>query len=167
MGAGKSTVGRCLADLLRLGFVDSDHEIEARTGADIPWIFDVEGESGFRDREVAVIADLARQQQLVIATGGGAILRAENRSLFRDAGTTVYLHANLREQVRRTGQDRKRPLLAGRDREQVLRELFSVRDPLYREAADIVIDTEGRNARRLAQTIQQTLRERGLLADTA
>ena len=114
MGAGKSTVGRALAQMLGLEFVDSDAEIEQRTGADIPWIFEIEGESGFRDREAKVLADISSRDGIVMATGGGAIVRDENRRTLSERGFVVYLEATLREQVRRTSKDQKRPLLAGR-----------------------------------------------------
>jgi len=113
MGAGKSTVGRALAQILGFEFVDSDAEIEARTGADIPWIFEIEGESGFRDRETKVIEEVTSRDTVVMATGGGAILRGENRSVLSRRGFVVYLEATLREQIRRTSKDQQRPLLAG------------------------------------------------------
>ena len=157
MGAGKTTVGRTLARLLNLEFVDSDAEIERRTGADIPWIFEIEGEEGFRDREQQVLTDLATQDPAVIATGGGAILRQANREVMRTGGYVVYLEASVREQVRRTGKDSKRPLLAGKNREQVLSELMKVRSPLYTEAADLVLPTVGKTARQLADAIVDAL----------
>src|SRR5690606_16371335 len=113
MGAGKSTIGRLLAKELRLPFKDSDKEIEQRTGANIPWIFDVEGEQGFREREQAVIAELCEVQGLVLATGGGAVLRADNRCALRRGGRVVYLHASVEQQIDRTARDRNRPLLRG------------------------------------------------------
>ena len=153
MGAGKSTVGRVLAQILQVDFVDSDAEIERRTGADIPWIFEIEGEDGFRTRESQVIADLSTQTGLVVATGGGAVMREENRRVLAKSGFVVYLQATVKEQVRRTGKDSKRPLLAGKNRSQVLSDLFRVRDPLYIEVADLVLATAGKNARQLAELI--------------
>jgi len=147
MGAGKSTIGRLLAKELHLPFKDSDKEIEVRTGADIPWIFDVEGEQGFREREQAVIADLCREDGLVLATGGGAILREANRAALRAGGRVVYLHTSVEQQLERTARDRNRPLLRTANPEQVLRELLAIRDPLYREIADIVIETDQRPPR--------------------
>lgn len=105
MGAGKSTIGRLLAKELRIPFRDSDKEIEVRTGADIPWIFDVEGEQGFRDREQSVIADLAQDHGVVLATGGGAVMRPENRTALRAGGRVVYLHASIEQQIGRTAKD--------------------------------------------------------------
>ena len=108
-----------------------------RTGADIPWIFEIEGEDGFRDREARVIDDLTQRDRIVVATGGGAVLRPENRACLSERGFVVYLDASLREQVRRTGRDDKRPLLAGQDRRAVLADLMAVREPLYTETADL------------------------------
>ncbi len=153
MGAGKSTVGRALATLLDVAFLDSDAEIERRTGADIPWIFEIEGEDGFRERESQVIADLARQDSFVLATGGGAVMREKNRKELAKNGFVVYLQATVKEQVRRTGKDGKRPLLAGKNRSQVLSDLFRIRDPLYREVADLILPTAGKSARQLAEAI--------------
>ena len=163
MGAGKSTVGRHLASLLGWQFVDSDHVIEERTGASIPWIFEIEGEAGFREREQHVIADLCQQNDMVLATGGGAVMREQNREAMKVAGPIVYLRATVREQVRRTGQNDKRPLLTGRNRHKVLRELMQIRDPLYNRVADLVVATEGKSARKLAEEVVSVLRERGLL----
>ena len=151
MGAGKSTVGRALAKLLGYAFVDSDEEIERRTGANIPWIFEIEGEQGFRDREQQVITELAERDQVVIATGGGAVLRDANRQTLKQRGLVIYLCASLREQVWRTSHDRKRPLLAGKNRRAVLSELMALRDPLYREVSDVVVSTDNRSAKKLAQ----------------
>ena len=158
MGAGKSTIGRLLSKELRLPFKDSDKEIEQRTGADIPWIFDVEGEQGFREREQAVIADLSAGEALVLATGGGAVLREANRHNLRDGGRVVYLHASVDRQIERTARDRNRPLLQRADPAKVLRELMAVRDPLYREIADIIIETDERPPRMVVQEIIERLR---------
>ena len=163
MGAGKSTVGRHLASLLGWQFVDSDHVIEERTGADIPWIFELEGEKGFRDREQQTIADLSAWDAVVLATGGGAVMREQNRLVMKAAGPVVYLRATVREQFRRTGYNDKRPWLMGRNRHGVLQDLMRIRDPLYRDVADLVVATEGKNARKLAEEVVRTLRERALL----
>lgn len=157
MGAGKSTIGRLLAKELRLPFKDSDKEIEQRTGADIPWIFDVEGEQGFREREQAIIAELCTLQGVVIATGGGAVLRAENRAFLRDGGQVIYLFTSIEQQLGRTSRDRNRPLLQVGNPETVLVDLMSVRDPLYREIADLIIETDERPPRVVVQEILERL----------
>lgn len=153
MGAGKSTIGRLLAKELRVPFKDSDKEIEQRTGADIPWIFDVEGEQGFREREQAVIAELSQQDGLVLATGGGAVMRPENRQALHEGGRVVYLHTSVEQQIDRTSRDRNRPLLRTANPAQVLRDLMATRDPLYREVADIIIETDERPPRMVVQEI--------------
>ena len=157
MGAGKSTIGRLLAKELRLPFKDSDKEIEQRTGADIPWIFDVEGEQGFREREQAVIAELCDVDGMVLATGGGAVMRVENRVALRRGGHVVYLHASVEQQVDRTSRDRNRPLLRAADPGRVLADLLAVRDPLYREIADVVVETDERPPRLVVQEILERL----------
>ncbi|MCL7939613.1 shikimate kinase AroK [Halomonas sp. ATCH28] len=153
MGAGKSTIGRLLAAVLSREFYDSDHEIQARCGADIPWIFDVEGESGFRDRETQMIRELTRREGVVIATGGGAVLREENRRLLRESGSVIYLLTTVEQQLRRTAKDRNRPLLQRGDREQLLRDMFALRDPLYRATADVVVRTDRRGPRAVVNEI--------------
>lgn len=157
MGAGKSTIGKLLAQQTGFEFCDSDALIEERAGAEITWIFDVEGEQGFRDRETAMIRELCEGSGQVIATGGGAVMREENRRVLVTAGTVIYLQASVSQQVQRTRKDRKRPLLQGKNREQVLQELFELRDPLYREVADIVVRTDGRPARLVVRDIRQQL----------
>jgi shikimate kinase len=159
MGAGKSTIGRLLAKELRLPFKDSDKEIELRTGANIPWIFDKEGEPGFRDREQAVIAELCACDGVVLATGGGAVMRSENRQALHAGGRVVYLHASVEQQVSRTGRDRNRPLLRTGDPAKVLGGLFELRDPLYREIADLVIETDERPPRMVVLEILARLAE--------
>jgi len=149
MGAGKTTVGQLLSKKLRLPFKDTDAEIESRTGADIPWIFDVEGEAGFRDRETQVLKDLLSDAVGVIATGGGIVMRDENRALLKSVDV-IYLKASLDEQLRRTANDRKRPLLQTEDPRSVLQRLMTLRDPLYREVATRVIETDGANSRNIA-----------------
>jgi len=157
MGAGKSTIGKYLAQQLHLRFADTDTEIESRTGADIPWIFDVEGEEGFRDREQQAVEEMTLWDRVLLATGGGVVMRPENRTALAGRGFVIYLHATVDEQVRRTRRDRRRPLLQNGDPEQVLRELMSVRDPLYREIADHVIDTDGCSPRTVAQKLVREL----------
>ncbi len=157
MGAGKSTIGKYLARHLGLAFADTDTEIEIRTGADIPWIFDVEGEAGFRDREQQVLEEMTHMDSIVLATGGGVIMRPANRQVLAARGFVIYLHATVEEQVRRTRNDRKRPLLQTGNPEQVLSDLMAVRDPLYREIADHIIDTDGCSPRTVAQRLLQAL----------
>ena len=153
MGAGKSAVGRQLARALHMRFVDSDDEIEARTGVDIPFIFEKEGEAGFRDREVAAIDDLTQRDGVVLATGGGAVMRQENRMHLGSRGFVVYLYTSVDQQATRTARGRERPLLEGGDRRQILEELFAVRDPLYREIADLVVETDRRKVKSVADEI--------------
>ncbi|WP_339845722.1 shikimate kinase AroK [uncultured Halopseudomonas sp.] len=159
MGAGKSTIGRLLAKELRYPFKDSDREIEAKTGADIPWIFDVEGEEGFRQREEAMIAELVLESGIVMATGGGVVMREANRQALAANGLVVYLRTSVDQQLQRTSKDRQRPLLLNADPERVLRDLMAKRDPLYREIADIIIDTDQRGPKVVVNTIVARLLE--------
>jgi shikimate kinase len=159
MGAGKSTIGRYLAQQLKLQFADTDTEIEARTGADIPWIFDVEGEQGFRDREQQVVEEMTGRDNIVLATGGGVVLRPENRRALAARGFVIYLYATVEEQVRRTRRDRRRPLLQRGDPGQVLGALMAVRDPLYREIADHIIETDGCGPKSVAQRLVRELQQ--------
>jgi shikimate kinase len=141
MGAGKTTVGRAVARRLDRPFFDSDHEIEARTGARIPVIFDLEGEAGFREREAAVIAELTAREGIVLATGGGVILRSENREFLHSRGLVVYLRANPHDLWLRTRKDKNRPLLQTEDPKAKLEALYNMRDPLYRECAHFIVET--------------------------
>ncbi len=159
MGAGKSTIGRLLAKELKYPFKDSDREIEARTGADIPWIFDVEGEEGFREREEAMIAELCREQGIVLATGGGVVMREANRRALSAGGLVVYLRTSVEQQLQRTAKDRQRPLLQTQNPERVLRELMARRDPLYREIADLIVETDHRGPKVVVNTIIDCLRQ--------
>jgi len=163
MGSGKSTVGRHLAGLLRCSFIDSDAEIVARSGADIPWIFDVEGEIGFRRRESAVLQDLAQRPEAVIATGGGAVVSEENRILMANSGLVVYLDVSLEQQMKRTGSGEGRPLLQCGDQAETLARLMAERAPLYRALADVIVSGGSGNARKVAKQIQAQLVERSLL----
>ena len=147
MGAGKSTIGRMLAKELGYRFMDTDRIIEERCGANIPWIFDVEGEDGFRQRESAMLSELASDPQTVLATGGGAVIREENHSHLKRDAVVVYLKASLEQQVERTRKDKNRPLLQNDNPEAVLRRLFALRDPLYTELADIVMFTDRKSPR--------------------
>ena len=153
MGAGKSTIGRHLADELHLDFYDSDQEIERRTGADIAWIFDLEGEDGFRKREEGVINDLTDKQGIVLATGGGSIVSKNVRNRLSARGIVVYLQTTIDKQVARTQRDKRRPLLQNDDPEQVLRDLAEERNPLYTEVADYVVETDDQSARAVASQI--------------
>jgi shikimate kinase len=157
MGAGKSAVGRQLARLLHLDFVDSDEEIEARTGVDIPFIFEKEGETGFRKREVTVIDELSQRDGIVLATGGGAIVDSDSRSRLGARGFVVYLYTSVPQQLERTQRGRERPLLEQGDPQEVLEELLSRRDPLYREVADLVVNTDGRRVQAVAREIHEAL----------
>ncbi len=153
MGAGKSTIGRHLADELHLDFFDSDQEIERRTGADIAWIFDLEGEDGFRKREENVINDLTDKQGIVLATGGGSIVTKAVRNRLSARGIVVYLQTTIDKQLARTQRDKRRPLLQNEDPEQVLRDLAEMRNPLYEEVADYIVDTDDQSARAVANQI--------------
>lgn len=153
MGAGKSTIGRLLAKELGLLFQDSDRIIEERTGAGIPLIFELEGEAGFREREQQVIGELMQQRGMVLATGGGAVLRPENRAALAAGSLVIYLHASVEHQLERTARDRNRPLLQTENPGQVLQDLLAVREPLYREIADIIIETDTRPPRMVVQEI--------------
>jgi len=157
MGAGKTTIGRLLARKLNRRFVDADHEIEARTGATIPWIFEIEGEACFRRREADVIRDLSAQQGLVLATGGGAVLDPKSRALLAERGTVIYLRASIGSILQRTAHDKNRPLLQTADPRGKLEQLWTERDPLYREIADLVIDTGRPNVQSMVQTILDQL----------
>ncbi|KAF3998730.1 bifunctional shikimate kinase/3-dehydroquinate synthase AroKB [Glaciimonas immobilis] len=157
MGSGKTTVGRALARKLNKLFIDSDHEIEARTGASIPLIFEIEGEPSFREREAEVIRDLTARQNIVLATGGGAILNADSRALLKGSGTIIYLRASVNHILQRTSRDKNRPLLQTADPRRRLEELSRQRDPLYREIADIIIDTGRPNVQVLLHSILSQL----------
>lgn len=159
MGAGKSTIGRQLSDALGMEFVDSDKEIEKRTGVDIPLIFELEGESGFRKREKSMIHELAERTATVLATGGGAVLDADNRTVLAARGTVIYLHASIDQLAKRTARDRNRPLLQTEDPRSKLEEIMVVREPLYREVADIAIDTSGRNVKAVVKDLLERLGE--------
>jgi shikimate kinase len=157
MGAGKSTVGRQLAEALSFEFRDSDQEIQRRTGVDIPTIFEFEGEEGFRARERQVIEELSQEDGIVLATGGGVVLRADNRQDLASRGVVIYLHCSPEQQYARTSRDRKRPLLATEDPLERLRELMAERDPIYRQVADMVVSTEKRGTAYVVKEIRRRL----------
>jgi shikimate kinase len=157
MGAGKSAVGRHLARALHLTFADSDDEVESRTGVDIAFIFEKEGEGGFRKREVDAIDDLTRLDGVVLATGGGAVMNADTRSNLGGRGFVVYLYTTVEQQVVRTKKGRERPLLENGDPRSTLEELLQKRDPLYREIADLVVETDGRKVHSVAQEIIEAI----------
>ncbi|MEI6756119.1 MAG: shikimate kinase, partial [bacterium] len=153
MGAGKSTVGKLLAKKLGRRFLDADHIIEERCGVKIPVIFEMEGEDGFRKREAQAIKDAASENDLVLATGGGAVLLSENRQALSERGTVIYLHANPMELFHRTRGGEGRPLLKNGDAKKILENLYSIRDPLYREIADHVIETGKPSVNQLVNTL--------------
>ncbi len=164
MAVGKSTIGRLLADSLGRKFFDSDHVIEERAGAPVAWIFDVEGESGFRDREQAVIDELTQKEGIVLATGGGAVLRPANRSMLAGRGCVVHLDSSVDQLVERTCRDRKRPILQAGDRRETLNRLLEDRSPLYAEIADYRFFTDNQGARALARKIERRLQDDGVVA---
>ncbi len=163
MGAGKSTVGKLLAEKLNYQFLDSDHEIEAKTGANIPMIFDIEGESGFRTREAAVVDDLSERQQIVLATGGGVVETESNRQHLRTRGFVVYLKSSVESLIQRTKHDRNRPLLQTENPGQVLRDLMNKREPWYLEMADLVVETQKHSVHKVVKQIVDRLEEEKII----
>lgn len=157
MGAGKTTVGKLLARQTGKEFIDSDEEIQRRTGVTIPHIFDVEGEDGFRQREAAVIRDLVKRDNIILATGGGAVLNESNRAELKHNGTVVYLKSSVHDLWLRTRNDRNRPLLQTADPRAKLKELYEQRDPLYMQVADLVMHTGKQSAQNLVLKLQQEL----------
>ena len=155
MGAGKSTVGRQLSRALQKPFLDSDRLIEERTGASISLIFEIEGEAGFRARESQIIDELTSRHDIVLATGGGAVLSEQNRRALKARGFVIYLRAPLELLIERTSRDHSRPLLANTDPRKRMRELIEQREPLYRETADLIVDTGNRTVRQVVALIRQ------------
>ncbi|MAZ44229.1 MAG: shikimate kinase AroK [Legionellales bacterium] len=165
MGAGKSTIGRQLAKMLKMDFIDTDQEIEDRTGADIAWIFDVEGEAGFRARETQVLEELSGRQNLVLATGGGIILSPQNRNLLAARGLVVYLNTSVAQQLERTARDKRRPLLRQSELEEKKEELLrlnEIRQPLYEEIAEITVETDERSVRAVAKDVIDILEKESI-----
>ena len=159
MGAGKTTVGKLIAKHLNRIFIDSDHEIEKRTGVNIPLIFELEGEAGFRVREAAIIEELTRKENVVLATGGGAILSQQNRDNLRQNGTVIYLRAKVEDLWQRTRHDKNRPLLQVAHPQIKLKELFAQRDPLYAEVANIIVDSGSQSVHALVHQIEDQLKK--------
>jgi len=159
MGAGKTTVGKLIARHLNRPFIDSDHEIERRTGVNIPLIFELEGEAGFRTREATVIEDLTGHSNIVLATGGGAVLSQQNRDNLRRNGTVIYLRAKVEDLWQRTRHDKNRPLLQTAEPQAKLKELFAQRDPLYCEIADIIVDSGAQSVHALVHQIEEQLKQ--------
>lgn|SRR5690554_5512503 len=157
MGAGKSTLGRLLASALKRPFYDSDRVIEERCGASIPWIFDLEGEEGFRLRETQVIDELTQEQGIVLSTGGGSVLKEENRQFLKERGVVIFLRTTVEQQLLRTSKDRSRPLLQTENPRARLEELKEIRDPLYLATAHLIVDTDQRPPRQVMQAIKQQL----------
>lgn len=157
MGAGKTTIGRALAKKLNRPFFDSDIEVETRTGASISTIFEIEGELAFRRREAEAIRDIASRSGIVLATGGGAVLHPDTRALLKNTTTVIYLSASVNQLLQRTRKDTKRPLLQTADPQKRLEELMNARDPIYREVADLIIETGSQNMVALVQHIMRQL----------
>ena len=157
MGAGKTTVGRYLAKNLGLDFYDTDQEIEKRTGVRVPTIFEMEGEAGFRKREVSMIDELTQLPNIVLATGGGAVLSADNRQHLASRGHVIYLRASVQDLFLRTRFDRNRPLLQNNNPKAKLEQLFAERDPLYLEVAEYIVDTGNQPVINIVQQIEEIL----------
>lgn len=162
MGAGKTTIGKQLARELGRAFFDSDQVIEERTGVDIPLIFELEGEPGFRQREKSALKDLLQGNDIVLATGGGAVMDPANRELFNSHGFVIYLSAPLEQLLQRTAKDRNRPLLQNTDPRKKMQELIALRDPLYREVADEIIEPKGQVIRAIIKKLLKLVEEHGL-----
>ncbi len=161
MGAGKTTIGKALARQLDKTFCDADHALEERTGVRIPVIFEIEGEAGFRKREEETLDGLTLQRDIVLATGGGAVMTASNRERLKSRGTVIYLHGRPEDLYQRTRHDKNRPLLQTSNRLLTLKELYQTRDPLYREVADIVVDTGRQSVHSLTEKLKRQLLEQG------
>ena len=161
MGSGKTTVGKIVAGELFLDFHDTDAKIEDSTGVTIDWIFDIEGEAGFRKRETTILKEMVALNSIVLATGGGIVIEEENRELLASRGTVFYLHTPLNTQVERTARDKDRPLLKDKDPEKVLAELQKLRQSLYEEVSDHIIDTESKSGSEVANEIVRLVKNYG------
>ena len=161
MGTGKTTVGKIVASELFLDFHDTDVKIEDSTGVTIDWIFDLEGEAGFRKRETSILKEMVALNSIVLATGGGIVIEEENRELLASRGTVFYLHTPLNTQVERTAKDKDRPLLKDKDPEKVLADLQKLRQSLYEEVSDHIIDTEGKSGSEVANEIVKLVKNYG------
>jgi shikimate kinase len=160
MGSGKTSIGQRLARRLDLEFLDCDHELETQTGASVNLIFDVEGEEGFRERETRMLRTLTSRRGVLVATGGGAVLRSENREMLKSSGLVVYLRTSVTQQLRRVGRDKSRPLLQTPDRRERLRMLAEERNPLYEELADVVFPARNCSLQAAADALAEAIRER-------
>ena len=158
MGAGKSTIGKLLAERTNREFIDADSVIVEKTGVEIDLIFEIEGEEGFRKRESKLIEELTALDNIVLATGGGAVLDDENRNFLKQRGTVVYLQASVDQLYERTAKDRKRPLLQTNDRYGRIKELMDVRDPIYRQIADTVVSTDGKSVKQIVDKLVRNLK---------
>ncbi|MCP5184250.1 MAG: shikimate kinase AroK [Pseudomonadales bacterium] len=163
MAVGKTTIGRLLAQTLKMQFLDSDQEIELRAGAETGWIFEKEGEAGFRDREEQVIDELTQRENVVVATGGGAVIRPANRQALAARGVVLHLDSPIDRLVERTSRDRKRPLLQKGDPRQTLTDLMAARGPLYAEIRDYRFVTDRQSPKSLVRSIVDTLRKDGVI----
>ena len=159
MGSGKTSVARLLAKNLDKKFLDTDEEIMKKTGVDIAYIFDMEGEEGFRERESLALKECLTDNNMVLSTGGGIVLSKDNRNLLKDRGTVVYLQTSISSQVERTASGNNRPLLKNKDPEEILEKLMLTRGPLYEEIADITIMTDNKSLREMSKEIQRTINE--------
>ena len=161
MGSGKSTVGKIISNELFLNFFDTDEEIETRTGASIDWIFDLEGEDGFRKRESKILHEMVQQNSIVLSTGGGIILSESNRELLSSRGTVFYLATPIAVQLERTSKDKDRPLLKNGDPGKILEELHVARESLYEEVADYIVNTEGKSSQEVSEEIIKLVKSYG------
>ena len=161
MGSGKSTVGKIISSELFLNFFDTDEEIESRTGASIDWIFDLEGEEGFRKRESQILEEMVQQNSIVLSTGGGIILSEPNRELLSSRGTVFYLATPIETQLERTSKDKDRPLLKNGDPGKILKELHIARENLYEEVSDYVVNTEGKSSQEVSAEIIKLVKNYG------